>query len=413
MTLKNWTVWIGCLAALILISTEALAYEGKIKLGKISVIPGLALQEEYNDNIYLGSGDNDTTQLKEDDWITHIKPSLVFTYDMLNRGAISLGYLGDFAMYSSNSDNDWSSHQIVFKGDYKAPVGLIVGINNNYVNSDDPYSTDNLYRLGEQTKRWSDDLATKVGYEFGEKFRILAFYNMYKQEYDLLRDYSQNYDSNEVGAGAEMKVMPQTWAFVRVYTGERDYTDHPSFVPNFSDANDADFSWNRVNFGLGWDATAKLSGELNLGYQWISADNVLDPVGQPYEDNDSWIAQTKVNYQATARTKFGAELFRALRYTGADLNEFYEETGFGLNLNQDVLSKGRVRAGAGYALHDYNQPVADTREDDNYRLLLGFDYYIREWLMAGLEYRYWDRDSNLDIYDFTENRFMVTVGVAY
>jgi len=396
-----------------LIGGSVWAYEGKIKLGKISVIPGISLMEEYDDNIYLGNGDNDTTEKKESDWITHFKPSLAFLYDMKERGSVSLGYLGDFAKYSSNGDNDWNSHTVAFKSDYKAPAGLLLGLNNTYINADDPYASENEYRLGQQTKRWSDDLNFKLGYQLVNRYRVIGYYNFYKQEYDLERDYSQNYDTNEFGVGAEMRVMPQTWAFLRYFHGKRDYTDHPAFIPRLSDSTDADFTYDRVNVGLGWDATAKLSGEFNVGYQWNKADNEFDPYGRRYEDKNTWVAQTKVNYFATPKTKLGADLFRAVRYTGGDLSEFYEETGFGLNVSQNVMTKGVVRAGAGYALHDYNQPAADPRSDKNYKLMLGVDYYFLEWLMAGLEYRYWDRNSNFDGYDFQDNRFMMTVGIVY
>ncbi|MEW6505916.1 MAG: outer membrane beta-barrel protein, partial [Chloroflexota bacterium] len=313
---------VACICCMLMVGS-VWAYQGKIKMGKVSVIPGVSLVEEYDDNIYLGNGDNDTTEKKESDWITHIKPSLVFLYDMMNRGQISLGYLGDFAMYSSNGDNDWNSHTIAFKSDYKAPAGLLVGLNNTYINADDPYASENDYKLGEQTKRWSDDLNFKLGYQFVDKFRVIGYYNFYKQDYDLEQDYSQDYDNNEVGLGAEMKVMPQTWAFVRYFHGARDYTNHPAFIPRLSDETDADFTYNRVNVGLGWDATAKLSGEFNVGYQWNSADNEFDPYGRAYEDKDTWVAQTKVTYLASPKTKIGGDLFRAVRYTGGDLSEFY------------------------------------------------------------------------------------------
>lgn len=381
----------------------------KINIGRISIIPALGLQEEYDDNIYMGNGDNETTERKESDWIAHLKPSLVAKYDMMGRGAMALGYTGDFAYYNTNNDNNWASHVIAFKGDYKAPAGFIIGINNDYINAEDPYSDTNLYKLGQKTKRWNDDLQTKVGYEFVDRFRILGFYNYYKLIYDQDVDYSQNYDSNEVGAGAEMRVMPMTWAFLRYYTGERNYTSHPDSVPNFSDANDASYKWNRVNTGLTWDATAKISGELNLGYQWLNAKNDVDPDGNPYGNVDTLIASTRVNYQISPKTRVGAELFRATRFTGADLNEYFDETGFGVNLNQAVFTKGVLKAGAGYALNDYNNP----RDDKNYKALVGFDYYIKDWLMAGVGYRYWDRDSNNDVYDFADNRFMMTVGVSY
>ena len=188
-------------------SGGALAQEGKIRIGNISIISGLALQEEYDDNIYLGNG-NDPTTPKVSDWITHLRPSLIAKYDMMERGSLSLGYTGDFAYYSSNTSNNWASNGINFIGDYKAPVGLIVGISNSYVNSNDPYSSANQYRLGQTVQRWVDTLQTKVGYEFSDKYRILAFYNYSQVQYDQDINSAQNYYSNEVGVGAEMRVMP-------------------------------------------------------------------------------------------------------------------------------------------------------------------------------------------------------------
>ncbi len=392
----------------------AWASEGKIRVGRLVVIPGVAAQGEYDDNIYLGNGDNDTSERKESDWITHIKPSLALKYDMDIRGSISAGYAGDFAWYKDNSDNDWSSHRVALKGDYLAPAGMIVGVQNNYVNADDPYSTDNLYRLGEQTKRWNNDLQTRIGYQFGQQLRLLGYFNLYKQEYDLERDATQNYDEYEFGVGAEMRVMPQTWAFVRLFTGERDYNDHSELFGGLTDNTDAGYSFHRVNVGMNWDATSKISGEFNVGYQWLDADNEFDPRGNPYDDKNTWTAKTRVFYQATPKTRMGVELIRALRFSGADLSEYFDETGFGVNLNQTILTNGVIRAGLGYAIQDYNHPVGVAeRSDDNIRALLGFDYYFREWLMAGLEYRYWDRDSDVSAYDFTVNRFMATVGVTY
>ena len=70
---------------------------GKIKLGRLTVIPGFTLQEVYDDNIFSGNGKNNTTELKESDWITHTVPSLLLNYQLDGRGQINAGYLGDYA----------------------------------------------------------------------------------------------------------------------------------------------------------------------------------------------------------------------------------------------------------------------------------------------------------------------------
>ncbi len=85
----------------------------------------------------------------------------------------------------------------------------------------------------------------------------------------------------------------------------------------------------------------------------------------------------------------------------------------GVNLNQEVMTKGVLRAGAAYMVNDYNQPTPNNRVDNDVKALIGFDYNIKEWLKIGVDYILWNRNSNTSIYNFADNRFMMTVGVTY
>ena len=63
---------------LTIISSQLMAQEGsQIRIGKMKISPGLGLQAVYDDNIYLGNGSNNTTEVEESDWITHVMPSLM------------------------------------------------------------------------------------------------------------------------------------------------------------------------------------------------------------------------------------------------------------------------------------------------------------------------------------------------
>ena len=71
---------------------------GNIRFGNLAIIPGIALDGVYDDNIYMGNGKEysdpaETTQeKKESDWITHVKPSLFLDYTLPERGSVNLGY---------------------------------------------------------------------------------------------------------------------------------------------------------------------------------------------------------------------------------------------------------------------------------------------------------------------------------
>ena len=412
---KNVFISFLVVNCLVFFAAGVLAQErgGNLIFGNLVVTPGLALQEVYDDNIYLGSGTNSTTESEESDWITHIIPNIMLNYFLHERGSIKLGYLGDYAYYKDENNNDWKNHKGIFGLNYKAPAGLIAGIENLYTRAQDPYGSNNEYKLGvPQTERWHNDLKTKIGYELQNQFRMFAYYNYYKQKYDdEIYDYSQNYDCNEVGAGIEKKILPLTWGFLRYFHGETDYYTHSE---GLTDSNDADFSYDSVKMGLAWDPGAKIEGELNFGYTWKKYDNDADVSGSRYYDSDTWIASTFLSYEPTATTTFGLAIMRSMRDTGADKTEYFDDTGISINLKQVILSELSLLVGAAYSMHDYEDSIYNPgREDDNYIGRLGVEYLINEWLLAGADYTYREKNSNYGGYDYKDNKFQVTLGMTY
>ena len=408
-------IFITWLVATLLIcpTTSAMAQGGRIHFGDLEITTGMAVRGNYDDNIYLGNGSNKTTELEESDWITHIIPSLLLDYALPDRGSLSLGYKGDFAYYADNDQNDWTRHQVTSILNYLPPGGLIFEVDNLFIDTEDPYSSENQYRLGApQVERWYDRLKTKAGCEFNEQFRLLGYYNFYKQDYDHVIDFSQDYKSHEFGAGVHMRLFPQTWSFLRYHYGERDYFTHPEGT-GVTESNDSDFDWHRVNGGLTWDATAKLSGELNFGYEWKDYDNEFDVDNNRYDDKETWIASTFLSFKATPVATLSVSVTRALRETGSATNEYFEDTGVGVNLAYVFRSKTTVHVGGLYSSNDYNVPVDKQREDDNYKAKISLDYQIQDWLSVGIGYQYWEKDSNYPGNDFTDNRFMVSVNLVY
>lgn len=394
-------------------NSPILAQGGKITIGKLKVIPGISLESEHDDNIYLGNGTNNTTELEESDWITHAKPSILFDYSFGDRGGFSLGYRGDLAYYSDNDQNDWQTHRGVYKLDYRSPGGLIIGLSDIYTDAEDPYSTDTQYKLGvPNTKRWNNNLRTKLGYDFSNRFKLFAFYNNYQQDYDLVTDYSQDYYDNEYGVGANVRLLPKTWGFARYHYGKRNFFSHPAGTGS-NMANDADSDWQRVNVGFGWDPGAKLSGELNFGYQWKDYDNLQDITGNRYEDKNTWIANTLLTFEATSTTTLIFTILRALRESGSNTNEYFEDTGIGLNVIQKLYRKLTLNLNGSYSKNDYNVPVVNKREQDNYRGSIRLRYDIQKWLSAGVSYLYSKKDSNYQIDEYTDNRVGFSLSLVY
>jgi len=394
----------------ILLFSQVMAQGDRIRFGNLKIIPDITLQEVYDDNIYLGRGTNSTTELKESDVITHIMPSLGLDYSLHERGNVSFNYTGDLAYYNDNNKNDWQTHKGEFNFNYQAPGGIILDINTIHTDAEDPYGNLELYRIGLKTERQGNDLKAKIAYSLGNRFQILGYYNRYKQDYDLERDYTQDWDVNEFGAGFQMRLLPKTWAFFRYYFGERDYFTHRG---NVTESNDSDFGWNRVNFGLTWESGAKLGGELNFGYQLMDYENAVDAEGDRYDGKDTWIAATSLTYSATPTIGLALSLTRALRETGSGDNEYFEDTGIGINIKKVIKSKFIFTVGSVYSVNDYNIPLTRPREDHIFKVNIGLDYLIQDWLTASVGYRYEGRDSNYWENEYNDTQFIISLSAVY
>lgn len=409
--MKKYTaLMITLLAMLALCTTAAFAETGKFTFGSMTILPSLGLEGVSDDNIYLGNGANQTTEKVVSDWVTHVKPAVLFDYKFGGRGGVKFGYKGDLAYYSKETDNDWQSHIGAFDLNYYSPGGLILGIKNVYTDTSDPFSNDADYLNAstEQVKRWLNRLDSKLGYKLGDSLKVLGFYNYYIQDYEnKARDFSQDYNDNELGAGVEAMFLPKTWGFLRYHYGLRDYTTEATLV---NDSNDSDYTYHRVNAGIGWDGGAKLSGEFNLGYQWRKYENEVDSFVSKYEDKNTWIAATDVKYSIMENTRIGAILRRELKETGSNTNEFNVETAVGINLSHTAMEKIILAAGYEYTRNEYN---TNNRDDRINRFNIGVDYKIQPWLTAGAEYILKIRDSTVSAYDYDDNQVLIKIKAGF
>jgi len=402
---------------LILSSYQAVAQVGNIRFGNLTIVPSLTLEGVVDDNIFLGNGSNDTTELKEGDYIFHIMPGIQFNYDLPERGDVNLGYRGDFAFYAQNGDNDWQRHNLTFGLNYEAPSGLIFGLDDSYVDAEDPFGNLEQFNQGIITKRWTNDFYTRLGYAHADRYKGFVFYNRYKQDYKEDRDFSQDYTIDEIGVGVETRLWPKTWGFFRYHYGQQDFfTEQVNIASaNVTDANDADNTRSRINVGLAWDPDAKVTGEVNFGYVWLSYDNVVDSTDRLYEDKNTWVANTSVTWLATASTTLILDIMRAVRPRAASSKDFFTDTRIGLDIRQFLLPKLLLFAGIGYGIQDYKLPEAPnpSRDDDILDGHIRLSYKTQDWLSADAAYTYEDKDSNYDVNDYTNNRIMLSITAVY
>ncbi len=389
---------------------------GNLRLGKWRVLPSLALEGVYDSNIFLSNGESvqpldpsrRTRDPKVSDYIFHVAPALELAYDMGVRGGIKFGYQADFAFYRRRSDQDWQRQSGSFGFDYRAPGGLLLLIDEQFTDADDPYGNDVQYGLGETRSRWTNDLKGSVGWRFPKDLKLLAHFGHSKSEYEVERDLDagQNWTLIEAGLGVEKKVMSRTWTFLEFRNGWQEYDDHGLSVTPETDAGNQRA---RIDTGLKWEGIGRLSGAVSFGYQWLQYDNDRDAQGIPYSDTGTWVGETSVGWKATARTLLGFNFSRNESPSSGAGADTMETTSAGVTLSQELPYKFRGMAGFSYGLSDYQS----GRKDHDYYANVGLTYQIRAWLDAGIGYRYLRKDSSDGAESFTGNQFSVMLGARY
>jgi hypothetical protein len=388
------------------------AQTGNIQLGNLKIIPSVTAQTIADNNIYMKNGSDEGANKKVGDWILHTTPGIMLNYTIPERGRINLGYQGDWAFYNQNTANDWNSQKAIFSADYEAPGGLILGIDNTWMFSQDPYGSPDQYAVGRITKRTTDDLKSKAGYNFSKVFKVLLFYNFYKQDYNDIADFTQNYTNNEFGLGLESRILSRTWAFVRYHYGQTTYNDfYFGLTPDYN----SDSKYHRVNAGFKWDPSAKINGELNFGYLWKRYKNEFTDAAHSAsrEDLNTWIASTAVIYKPFTTTVLTLSIDRSIRDTNAGTSEYFIDTGFGLSLKQTILTKLVLSIGGLYSKNAYNLPADNNRKDDNYTFTAGLDYNIQKWLTVGVSYKNARKDSNFAVNEYRDEQGLATLKITY
>ena len=248
------------------------------------------------------------------------------------------------------------------------------------------------------------------GYDYGDRFKIVGYLNHNKQEYDdTENDWSQNFEEPWYGVGLEKRLSQKTWGFVRYFHSERDYNT-PSPDNTVNETTDADYSTDWLETGLTWDATSRITGELNFGYQWRKYDNPVNASSLPYVDDDTWLASTRINYSLKPKvTNVQIYLERGAFQRGSGTNVSYDGTYFSVLLQHRFYSWYKLLLNIGVGQNDYNI----DRKDDDIRAGIGLEYLVWRRFTLGVGYDYMQRDSSVPGESFTVNRVLGTVTLRY
>jgi hypothetical protein len=294
--------------------------------------------------------------------------------------------------YTSSKEDSYIDSNVDARIDYAIDRRNFVRAGMQYLRGHDPRgSTDRPFGETPDKYRQGDPYFNYAFGAPGARGRIEAYYSDMFKRYINNREFTagSDRDQQEYGAAFYWRVMPRTYVMVE---GREDNIRYKVAGPAFS----ADEQ--RLYLGVSWEATAATTGTIKFGRlkRDFVADNLQDFSGDSWEGIVTWAPRTYSRFDF---------------YTARTTNE---STGLG---NFILTSVGGVEWTHNWT--SYVKSSIDLRyQRDAYQgfdrtdktWLAGFKagYKFRRWLTLGAEYDYWKRDSNLDVFDYTRNLFLIT-----
>lgn len=375
--------------------------------GRMVIKPFVEVGFQSDSNYWLSDTD-------ERDVFTYtFEPGLEFGYTT-DKSQILLNYTLSAYWYDDRdtvpagslkaSDQDYVGHDLQILAQTQVTDRLSLGLNESYLKSRDPASTDQYNNDIDRYKYQMNQIAPQVYYSFGEKFGLRLEYVNKLIDYteDDQEDYSENrgvfdlaYNLNRL---TSIDLEYQVWA-TDYDEDTSDYTSNQVML-NFN----KEFAFFMLTVGAGYhdrsfddsaikdiDAFAwkiELSGQ-NPPKSEITA---TDPSGRP-------------------KSHMMVSLSQNLNDLGTG-NNYYTATRFEAEAGHLFLEKLDATISGYFQTSDY-EDNPDNRSDDTWFLCGRIDYLINEMFTASLETGYETRDSNVAGYDYDNTYALISFKAAF
>lgn len=154
-----------------------------------------------------------------------------------------------------------------------------------------------------------------------------------------------------------------------------------------------------------WEGSAKSALELLLGYTNVSYDDLSE------RDFDGISGRFIYHWIITGKTKLDIDVWREPSTLNDEIQDYVLSSGVSIKPVWSATSKITVRAKLSYENDDFKarnnvlDPLGEQgRDDDNLIFNIRGNWEPRRYLDVSVGYRYHDRDSTVDIRDFTDNQ---------
>lgn len=389
--------------------------------GGIIHINGM-VQVEYTDNVYntdIGKISSLVTTLSPDIWLAIPRKKdipVAIAPNNTSAGGLALAmkdYQGtdryqayalgglDFLMYSEESDLNTINGigEGMFR--YNMRGGLSLMLVDRYTHDSDRFDIGSEQGIYEN-KFDSNIVVATADWNITEKLRAKFDYSNFFLDYEEAIDAFKERSDNAFDLYGYYNFSMKTSFFV-----QGKFVDVAYDTATYND-NQQYF----VYGGMKWDTTEKVSLMAKAGYQDKQYDNNDETVARR-GDYTGLALDVQAVYKITEKSKVTLDMYRANEETDSTLAADKTVLGAKVGYNQKFTEKISGSLFASYEDAEYTQLVARDRDDSTFLVRPAAQYLFKEWLMAELSYKYEQRDSTDNLFDFETNTFLANVKVAF
>ena len=402
-----------CLCAL----TASAVQAEPLRFWRFRLTPTVSYTGSYSDNPGLDS------QNAEGGFVNDLGLSLRLRLMPLElnvqRQTLELGFDSNKMSYTTKSLNTSDYYSAFARMTRKLTPRIMASLDEEFTYTDNLEGTTEGFNIGEQTARWTNDFSLSAQYAFHRSFRLQATYANTLQQFQAQAYTWQDYIEHRPEITVFYQILPKTSVLGSYRLTLRTYPEQNTgftFQDFRIDSDNAeDYFSHSLEFGVQWDATAKLDGSVRAGFSYLDYTNDLDWNGNRYKNNLTWSGRADLSYAYSTKTSVHLQFARDQRASTRRTSNRQTQTGIGLQLRHKLKNNLTLHSGLDLIRYDYENSGRNTRleEEDRVTWDIELTYNLRKYFSIGLGYSYDARMSDDKENDFDANTVFLRLEATY
>jgi hypothetical protein len=380
--------------------------EPGIVRGPVTLLPEASAALRIDDNIY------ESDDYKIDSLVSLLGIGMGARYETGNSGWEAT-YRGDAGLYKHNSDDNYFDHRLNGRGIMQFGLRHRLEMSAGFEMLHEDRGTNISQGFGESIEvlvpepdRY-DRVNAAARYQFGArqaKGRLVLDGRYTDKEYTNNRERTRpfDFDQSYLSGTFFWRVLPKSSLLLQGSYAEVTYPT------DFIGQSTRDSTTNRLLAGITWEATAKTTGTVKLGY--LNKD--FDAADRPTFRAPSW--EVELRYEPRTYSIIRVETSRYDREFNFGFGgDFIDTAVYGVTWEHEWSERWSTETGLSYLDETFENSAAEfNREQETLQLDAALSFELRRTLDLELRYTLRDRDANIDRFQFGRNQIQLGLALA-